>query len=296
MYATLKWPLLAILIAGAFVICSPHPEAAPTKTAADYASQRSFDYTASMSLVVRDQGNSNNCWAVSSVEALEASWSLRNKQKVTLSAQAILDRTRQAGPDFTSTAMAQLKAYGTATEATYPYTHKVGAFRPVATPYKAANWGYVQPRTGVTDPHATVAQLKRALAQHGPLAVGLYSTKNFEKYRTGIFRENVRTAGPQDISHAVLLVGWDDARGAWKIKNSWGTAWGQGGYGWVSYESNNIGAQATWVEAVRVTKPTTPAPRTVALTPNSVPDTFSWIGPGYRLRVQGLARVRINNR
>ena len=41
--------------------------------------------------------------------------------------------------------------------------------------------------------------------------------------------------------HAVLAVGYDDERvidgyrGALKIRNSWGTAWGEGGYGWLPY-------------------------------------------------------------
>jgi C1A family cysteine protease len=48
--------------------------------------------------------------------------------------------------------------------------------------------------------------------------------------------------------HSVLLVGWDDeyssdgfktrpsSAGAWLVKNSWGEAWGDAGYYWISYE------------------------------------------------------------
>jgi C1A family cysteine protease len=36
--------------------------------------------------------------------------------------------------------------------------------------------------------------------------------------------------------HAVCLVGWDDARRAFKFINSWGDWWGIGGYGWISYD------------------------------------------------------------
>jgi hypothetical protein len=40
--------------------------------------------------------------------------------------------------------------------------------------------------------------------------------------------------GPGD-GHCVLIVGYDDAKKAWLIRNSWGEGWGTGGYGWFGY-------------------------------------------------------------
>ena len=36
--------------------------------------------------------------------------------------------------------------------------------------------------------------------------------------------------------HAIALVGYSDTKNAFKIQNSWGTAWGIDGYGWLSYD------------------------------------------------------------
>ena len=62
------------------------------------------------------------------------------------------------------------------------------------------------------------------------------------------------------LNHAVTLIGWDDSKSAWLIKNSWGTGWGdtcgfgtERGYMWISYTSDNIGYAAAWVQAVKCT-------------------------------------------
>lgn len=82
------------------------------------------------------------------------------------------------------------------------------------------------------------------------------------------------------VNHLVLLIGWDDRRQAWLIKNSWGPFWGASagsgtsGYAWVSYGQANVGAYAAWVKAQLklfdgLYGPSAPAPGTAPQRPPS---------------------------
>lgn len=42
--------------------------------------------------------------------------------------------------------------------------------------------------------------------------------------------------GPRLGRHAMVVVGYDDNRGAYRVINSWGRQWGDGGYAWVAYD------------------------------------------------------------
>lgn len=47
----------------------------------------------------------------------------------------------------------------------------------------------------------------------------------------GYTKESIHSGG-----HAMLIVGFDDTKKAFKVQNSWGTGWGDKGYIWVSYD------------------------------------------------------------
>lgn len=109
---------------------------------------------------------------------------------------------------------------------------------------KALSWDYVN---SPPDKLPTVEQLKAALVKHGPLVAPIVYDECLGNYRGGVFNEkNLST-----VNHVVLLVGWDDDKEAWLIKNSWGEEWGENGFAWIKYGSNNIGVFAAWIDARR---------------------------------------------
>ena len=119
------------------------------------------------------------------------------------------------------------------------------ACQPSAGFRKAASWDYVN---SPPDKLPTVEQLKNALIEHGPLVAPIVYDDCLAGYKGGVFNEQDLVK----INHAVLLIGWDDAKQAWLIKNSWGEDWGEKGFGWIKYGSNNIGMFAAWIDAVGV--------------------------------------------
>lgn len=113
------------------------------------------------------------------------------------------------------------------------------------------DWGMVDPDRGYKS-IASVAKIKEAICRYGPVAVSMSSTDSFTNFSgNGVFferRSNFKDYEPR-TNHVVIIVGWDERKKAWLVRNCWGEGWGQEGYAWVSYITNNIGASATWVVA-----------------------------------------------
>jgi cathepsin L len=201
---------------------------------------------------VRDQDGCGSCWAFGAMGAYEGSYLIRNSVALDTAEQHVLNCSGagSCGGGWHAGVFNWMISNGNGNESADPYTATDRPCKPgVPTPYRAVAWGYVIPSGGIP----TVAQMKAALCQHGPLTVAVYATPLFQAYAGGVFNEMDTSHG---INHDITLIGWDDSKGAWLIKNSWGPYWGEtGGFGsergymWIAYNSNNIGYGAAWVQA-----------------------------------------------
>lgn len=193
---------------------------------------------------VRNQGRCSSCWVFATLGAWEGTYALRYGVQIDASEQQMLTCTGRGNTcagGFWGDALALMTATPIGSEAAQPYRGKSGKCRPnPASPYKVAAWGFVS----VSNGPPPIKVIKQALVEHGPVIAGITATPAFGAYTGGLFTEF--GAGP--INHAVVIVGWDDQRQAWRIRNSRGAAWGEAGYAWVTYGSNNLGAWATWVQ------------------------------------------------
>lgn len=84
----------------------------------------------------------------------------------------------------------------------------------------------------------SIQQMQGCLADGYPFVFGFTVYESFESQqvaRTGV----APMPGPNEQvlgGHAVLAVGYDNASQAFRVRNSWGTGWGQGGYFTLPYQ------------------------------------------------------------
>lgn len=96
-----------------------------------------------------------------------------------------------------------------------------------------------------------VKAMKQWLDQKGPLISSLLIPENLDLlfYRGGIY-EPTTTSFLLQAAHCVCIVGYDDLKGAWKIKNSWGANWGEAGYAWIRYHRCYLETEVFGIDGV----------------------------------------------
>ncbi len=203
----------------------------------------------------RSQGGQGSCvgWAVAYAlksyhERIERGWPLTDERNLMSPAYVYNQIKLPGGGAYFTDALNLLIDQGVSSWSQMPYnpyddrTQPSAAARAEAASYRIADWGTVQRTT-----HAVfVQEIKRHLAAADPVLIGVPVYPDFVSLSE--FNPVYDDAdGVARGYHAIVIVGYDDARSAFKVINSWGTDWGIGGYGWIDYEASRSLIRSAYV-------------------------------------------------
>jgi len=200
----------------------------------------SLDWTSKGAVTgVKDQGQCGSCWAFSSTGSIEGAVFLKHGHLTSLSEQQLVDCSTAQGNagcngGLMDSAFKYVQINGLCQESAYPYTAKNGVCK--STSCTSSTDSKI---TGYKDVAHTEASLGAAV-DITPISVAIEADQSgFQLYKSGVFCGTCGTS----LDHGVLAVGYGDEGTSpyWKVKNSWGTSWGESGYIRMCRNSNKCG-------------------------------------------------------
>jgi C1A family cysteine protease len=210
----------------------------------DWRDYRGGDWTTS----IKSQNGCGSCWLLSAVGAVEAQFNIfanNPNLDLDLSEQEIL--TYNNWPDYlncngggTAGALDYIRNYGVVDEACVPYEADDETQFPLCdNADERRQWIADYIKIGKNGPMTTEEFLKSSLILKGPVLLEMKVSDEFIVYSGGVY-EGDPEEPPEGIDHDVLLVGYNDDGRYWVIKNSWGTDWGEDGFGRIRYGESII--------------------------------------------------------
>lgn len=190
---------------------------------------------------VENQGQIGSCTANSVAGAMEYHQILHRQPLTDLSrlyiyynARRIRGRTDQDTGCSMAEAVASYLAFGACPEAVWPYRHHLWDQEPSPEAYASAGFfpdlQYAALDYGL--------DLKIALYSGLPVIFGMGVPDSFQTVGGKYGHVKPLPEGgwePPAGGHAMLIVGYNDQKRAWLVRNSWGTGWGLNGHVWIDY-------------------------------------------------------------
>ncbi len=198
-----------------------------------------FDLRPTGVTAVRNQGSSGSCWSFATYASLESFLIFKNGETTDFSENNLknthgFDWGPNSGGNADISTAYLARWNGPVLETTDPYSD---------TSISSAVYPPVKHVQEVTYLPNDIEQIQQAVIDGGATYTAFYYSSTY--YNASKYAYYCRTA--KSANHAVAIVGWDDnypksnfnstppANGAFIIKNSWGTSWGQSGYFYLSY-------------------------------------------------------------
>jgi len=206
------------------------------------------DWTGKYTTPVKNQGGCGSCWAFAATEQVESDYMrLKGKTEFILSTQQVTscDETSHGCDGGGVERAFDYMENGVETESDYSYTsgttHDTGSCYSDESKFVVQANGY----TTVSSSASGESKMASYVGKTGPLAVAV-DAGAWSSYTGGIL-SNCGT----NVNHAVQAVGIDTGEGYWKVRNSWGTSWGESGFIRLSYGNNTcaIARDANYADA-----------------------------------------------
>jgi cathepsin L len=211
---------------------------------------------------IQDQQQCGSCWDFSGTGIIDIAY---NKAGIgggpdvfVLSEEYTLSCYRNGGcnGDDNTVVLEYAKAHGLPLQSDYrqaygPYPDAkhckipACAWKPTMHLYKISDWGFADGSSSGESVTPTPA-IKSAIMNYGAVGAGIAADDAFQKINSATV---FKGSGATTIDHDIILIGWDDSKEAWLLRNSWGTTdWGDQGYCWIAYGANCVGTEAVWCE------------------------------------------------
>ncbi len=200
---------------------------------------------------VRDQGPVGACWSFSTMGAIESRWlklgfgdqTLNLSEQNMATCHGFQAGINDGGSDYIAAAYLS-RLSGPVTETSHPYNPVVTATCKTSGLVKPA----FSPNTIWLPKDINI--IKKAIMDYGAVTASVYVGELSRYFNTS--DNTYFYNGTSPVDHGVLVVGWDDGltvtgksskpanKGAWIVKNSWGSFWGDNGYFYISYEDTKF--------------------------------------------------------